>query len=126
MAKKMRRFYKANLEAVVWNPKTNSVLAEFIGGEIITSDNEVAETLEEMGYPEVALDAESPPDYMAPRGNNPDGDVLVIPGNYDETSALNKTKAAAALKKSTEGKKSAKVTKAGSKKSKRILKRRNK
>lgn len=93
-----RRFYRANLAAVVWDAERNRSMAEFIDGQFITTNKSVADKLLELGYPEVDLKTENPPDFIAPKGSSIDGDVPVIPASYGEGAALNKQKAAAALK----------------------------
>lgn len=61
-----RRFYRATLPTIVWNPKTNKALVEFVNGQVITEDEEVIKVLIGMGYPEVALDAVNPPEIIFP------------------------------------------------------------
>jgi hypothetical protein len=61
---KKRRFYRATLPTIVWNPKTDSPLAEFINGQFITDDEETIKVLQGIGYPEVALDAKYPPEII--------------------------------------------------------------
>lgn len=56
-----RKFYKANLASVVWDPAEGKPLARFERGSFTTEDESVAKILEDMGYPEVDLDAETPP-----------------------------------------------------------------
>lgn len=56
-----RKFYKANLPTVVWDPQNDRALAEFIEGQYVTKSERVAARLIELGYPEVELDAEVPP-----------------------------------------------------------------
>ena len=111
---KKRRFYKANLPAVIWDPKVNVALAEFINGEFTTMSNEVADILIRKGYPEVAIDAVDPPDFEVPRGDASRGDVQIMPPKYDEGAALNKQRSQAALAKTKlnkDGKKPAPVKK---------------
>jgi hypothetical protein len=111
---KERRFYKANLPAVIWDSKADASLVEFIKGEFITSNKEIADILIKKGYPEVAMDAIDPPDFEVPRGDASQGDVPIMSPKYNEGAALNKQKAQAALSKaktSKGGKKSALETK---------------
>lgn len=117
MAKK-RRFYRANLATVVWDAERNCQMAEFIDGQFITTNKTIADKLCDLGYPEVELEAENPPDFMAPKGSSIDGDVPIIPPAYGEGAALNKQKAAAALK--AEGAKSKEKPKS----TRKIIKRR--
>jgi len=75
------RFYKSNLPMIVWDPDTNSALADFSEGHFTTEDPKVAEILRGKGYPEIPLDLESPPDIIV---NQPtrvlkDQKNLVIP-----------------------------------------------
>jgi hypothetical protein len=118
---KKRRFYKANLPAVIWDPKADTSMAEFIDGEFITTSSEVADILIKKGYPEVAIDAVDPPDFEVPRGDALRDDVPVMPPKYDEGAALNKQRSQAALAKTKSNKSSKKP--ALEKKSKNIKRR---
>lgn len=61
-----RRFYRATLPTIVWNPDEDKPLAEFVDGQFFTEDDEVAAKLTAMGYPEVSLDATHPPEIIFP------------------------------------------------------------
>ena len=56
-----RRFFRANLPNIVWNPELKKPLAEFRNGQFTTEDETVAEKLLEMGYVEIDVDATKPP-----------------------------------------------------------------
>jgi len=92
---KQWRFYRSNLETIVWNPKTNSPLADFSEGHFTTDDPEVADKLRELGYVEIALDAtEPPPDVMVKKPTilPDDFSVPIIRGN-NETAGDIRTEA---------------------------------
>jgi len=55
------RFYRSNLATIVWDPNLDKVLADFSTGTFITEDPKVAKKIRELGYPEIPLDATSPP-----------------------------------------------------------------
>jgi hypothetical protein len=77
--KKAWRFYRSNLALLVWNPTTESPLADFSSGHFTTDNPNVAEQLRSMGYPEVALDAEFPPDvYVEEKSPELKGDVPLM------------------------------------------------
>jgi hypothetical protein len=78
---KKRRFYRATLPTIVWNPKTDSPLAEFINGQFITDDEKIVKVLQAMGYPEVALDAKYPPEiiYKPVPIDTPDVNLKTLP-----------------------------------------------
>ncbi len=59
-----RRFYRATLPTIVWNPEKDKPLAEFVDGQYYTEDEEIANKLIAMGYPEVSLDATQPPEII--------------------------------------------------------------
>ena len=98
-----RRFYRANLPTVVWDKDKNKALVEFVKGEFITGSERVANILIEKGYPEVGLDDVDPPDFQVKKGRSVDGDVRIMPPKYNESAALNKQLAQAALKRSAPG-----------------------
>lgn len=58
---KKRKFYRATLPTIVWNPQAGRAMAEFVNGQFETEDDKVAEYLKGMGYPEVKPDATEPP-----------------------------------------------------------------
>lgn len=59
-----RRFYRATLPTIVWNPEKDKPLAEFRDGQYYTEDEEIAKKLIAMGYPEVSLEATQPPEII--------------------------------------------------------------
>jgi hypothetical protein len=88
---KQWRFYRSNLSTIVWNPDKENVLADFSQGHFTTDDEKVALKLRSLGYPEIALDAESPPDIVV---NQPtmviEGDVPIIHPMEDERNVEKK------------------------------------
>jgi len=84
-----RRFFRATLPTIVWNPKEDRALAEFVNGQFTTEDEEVAETLLSLGYPEIGLDDEAPP-MIIPAPVKEIGDVPIMPGQMTEQSAAKK------------------------------------
>jgi hypothetical protein len=60
-----RRFYRATLATIVWDPDKDKPLAEFVDGQFYTEDDAVAEKLIAAGYPEVSLEATTPPEIIA-------------------------------------------------------------
>lgn len=92
MSKKRRRkFYRATLASIVWNPKTNKPLAEFVNGVFYTRDDEVAEILLSKGYPEVPLDSKRPPMIVADAVPET-GDVKIMSPQMTEESMAAKIK----------------------------------
>lgn len=89
------RFYRSNLASVVWDKRADAPLAEFIQGEFITDSPHVAQTLLDMGYPRVSLDATEPPNILYEKGEVIDGDVRVLSPGINEQVTLNKEKLAA-------------------------------
>ena len=88
MGKKWR-FYRALLPTIVWNPKTDSPLAEFVNGQFTTEDEDVAKVLAGMGYPEVSLDAKYPPEIIPEPVpiDTPDVDLKSLPKTEDQARA---------------------------------------
>ncbi len=78
---KKRRFYRAMLATIVWNPKTDAPLAEFVNGQFVTDDEAIINVLIGMGYPEVALDAKYPPEIIPQPVpiNTPDVNLRTLP-----------------------------------------------
>ena len=64
------RFYRSNLASIVWDPENNAPLAEFIKGQFYTEDSTVANKLIALGYPQVSLDAETPPQILFEKGKS--------------------------------------------------------
>jgi hypothetical protein len=73
-----RKFYRANLPTIVWNPELKKPLAKFEKGQFVTEDDEVAKKLIEIGYPEVELDASRPPAIPDPPIQGKDADVRLM------------------------------------------------
>jgi hypothetical protein len=86
-----RRFYRATLPTIVWDPNENKALAKFINGTFTTEDEDVAEILLSKGYPEVGLDQESPP-MIIPAPVEDIGDVRIMPAQMTEDSMAKKIK----------------------------------
>ena len=63
---KERRFYRANLPKIVWDPEKKRAMARFDEGDFTTSDPRVIAKLVAIGYPEVSLDATTPPEIVTP------------------------------------------------------------
>jgi hypothetical protein len=119
---KKRRFYRALLPTVVWNPKTDTPLAEFANGQFITDDDEVSKVLIGMGYPEVALDAKYPPEIIPEPVpiDTPDVNLKTLPKTEQQEAVRAKRPAATGL----EGDKS--KTDSEPSPTKRVIKRRKK
>lgn len=82
MTTKARRFYRSNLETIVWDPDNNKPLADFGKGHFTTEDPRVAQRLVELGYPEIPLDAKRPPDILVNKPTHViEGDVPVMGQN---------------------------------------------
>jgi hypothetical protein len=84
---KKRKFYRATLPTIVWNPKAGRALAEFVNGQFETEDDEVADTLKGMGYPEVKPDATEPPMLIPDPVPIKQPDVKVMAPNVTEKVA---------------------------------------
>lgn len=90
------RFYRSNLATIVWDPKNNRPLCEFVDAQVITDEERVINKLRELGYPEVDMDAVVPPPIpeVVQIGESPDVPIL-SPGVTEET-ALKRAKLEAA------------------------------
>jgi hypothetical protein len=77
-----KRYYRSNLETIVWDAENNRVLADFGEGHFTTDDVRTQKILEGFGYVQIPLDAAEPPDIIV---NKPTtevkGDVPVMRGN---------------------------------------------
>jgi hypothetical protein len=89
---KLFRFYRSNLATVVWNPEKDKPLATFVKGQFYTKDPVVAQKLTEMGYPQVSLDANTPPDILFEKGEILEGNVPIMPKGMNEEAVLAKQK----------------------------------
>ena len=69
------RFYRSNLSTKMWDKEKNRLLADVSDGTFTTDDPRVANMLKREGYPEIPLDADTPPDIIV---NQP---TVVIEGN---------------------------------------------
>ncbi len=119
---KPRKFYKAKLPGVVWDLENDKVLARFERGQHTTEDERTAEILRDMGYPEVALDAETPPILPdPPLQPKESSDVRILGKQVTEETVLSKEKREAKLKAEKEP-----TTKKATTKKERKLKRRGK
>lgn len=82
MAKKeitKRRFYRSNLETIVWDPDEDKPMADFSKGHFTTDDKRVADYLEALGYVEIPLDAQEPPNIIVQKPTHViDGNVPVM------------------------------------------------
>lgn len=96
---KLRRFYRSNLPTIVWDPKHNRALCEFVDGQFYTEDPEVASILTDKGYPEVALDQTTPPDIMFPKGQSLEGNVPIMGKGITEEVMLEREKRTAEQKR---------------------------
>lgn len=94
---KVFRFYRSNLASVVWDPDKDKALCEFIKGQYYTEDPVVADKLRNLGYPEVPLDANTPPDILYAKGKSlADGEhAQALPPGLTEEAALQKEQLAA-------------------------------
>ncbi|RLC88908.1 MAG: hypothetical protein DRJ03_01315 [Chloroflexi bacterium] len=61
-----RKFYRANLPTVVWDAGNDRALAEFVNGQFVTRDQDVAKKLLGLGYVEVDISADAPPPLPDP------------------------------------------------------------
>lgn len=82
--KQKRRFYRAKLPMIVWDPRHNRALCSFEKGHVITDDDYTIERLEEIGYPEVALDATHPPEIVEPIQPAKQPDAKPVPAGLSE------------------------------------------
>lgn len=83
--KKAYRFFRSHLSTKVWDKDNNRLLADFSTGTFTTEDPRVAKILQGMGYPQVPLDLESPPDIIVEQPNMAiEGDVPVLGVNVNE------------------------------------------
>jgi len=67
---KLYRFYRSNLATIVWNPEKNKALCEFVDGQYYTEDAQVAQKLADLGYPQIPLDLDEPPDVFFQKGKS--------------------------------------------------------
>lgn len=85
---KKRKFYRATLPTIVWDPVNKKALAEFVNGQFITEDEDVAELLKDRGYPEVKLDVENPPELIPDPVPIVSPDVKILPSGLTEKAAV--------------------------------------
>ena len=85
--KNKRRFYRAKLPMVVWDPRHDCALCDFVEGHIITDDEYTIKRLLEIGYPEIALDAERPPEIVEPIQAAGMPDIRPLPAGMTEKGA---------------------------------------
>lgn len=93
-----RRFYNPpnlGLGRVVWDPKGQRTLVEFIDNQCYVDKDSVAEKLLELGYLEVPMDSEAPP--YVPDPPVVDVNVKVLPKGANEEWELAKQKREALL-----------------------------
>ena len=64
--KEKKRFWQTRLPTIVWDGTNDRQLCEFEDGVLITDDERVIKVLDEMGYREIAMDAEVPPTLPEP------------------------------------------------------------
>jgi hypothetical protein len=77
--KKAYRFFRSHLSTKVWDPEKNKLMADFSQGTFTTEDPNVAKVLKDMGYPQIPLDSETPPDIIVQQPNMViEGDVPVL------------------------------------------------
>lgn len=82
-----RKFYRGTLPTVVWDPSAGAPLAEFIKGQFITVDEDIADALVRLGYKEVSLVARKPPETLHQPVKDV-GDVRIMPGGMSEKVEL--------------------------------------
>jgi len=85
--KVQRRFYRAKLPMVVWDPRNDCPLCDFTKGHIITDDEYTIKRLLEIGYPEIALDAVRPPEIVEPIQPAGMPDIRPLPAGLTEKGA---------------------------------------
>lgn len=83
-----RRFFRAKLPMVVWDPRNDSPLCDFSEGHIITDDKYTIKRLLEIGYPEIELDAVRPPEIVEPIQPEKMPDVRPLPAGLKEKGAV--------------------------------------
>lgn len=86
------RFYRSNLESVIWDAENDCPLAKFVNGEFITTDAGIAKKLEALGYPRVGINDAEPPDILYKKGDTITEDIKILPNALGETAALNREK----------------------------------
>jgi len=92
---KLFRFYRSNLASIVWDKEAEKPLVEFVNGQFYTEDETIAEKLIALGYLEVPLDLETPPEVFFKRGRalKEGENAPLMPKNMNEEVALQKEKA---------------------------------
>ena len=105
---KLRRFYRGKGETMVWDPENECVLVDFLEQEVkgtfTTDDPRTQKILDDLGYIEVGLDQQYPPELPPdPLQEGEMADVKPLPAGVTEEVVLAKQKAQAkreaALKK---------------------------
>lgn len=59
-----KKFYRSQLATIVWDSQNDKILADFKKGYFVTEDNRTARILSELGYPEVEIDSQIPPEII--------------------------------------------------------------
>lgn len=61
----MKKFFRSKLATIVWDSANNCILADFKMGYFTTSDKRKIKILKELGYPEVEIESEAPPEGLS-------------------------------------------------------------
>jgi len=83
----MVHFYRGKNPTIVWDKRKDQPLVDFSKGHVFTSDPFTIEVLREIGYIEIPLDANKPPEIIEPI--QPEGmpDVRSLPRGMTEKAA---------------------------------------
>jgi len=80
-------FWRGKMPTIVWDKRKDRSLVDFSKGHIFTSDPYTIEVLREIGYIEIPLDAERPPDIIEPIQPAGMPDVKSLPRGLTEKAA---------------------------------------
>lgn len=99
-AVKKVRFFRSDLETIVWDEDKNKRVIFDEKNQFATSDPYLIAKLTRFGYPQVPLDAEAPPPIPI-RPVEEIGDIRILPRGASEQTELQKHRRETLLKEDT-------------------------
>jgi len=87
MASKKKRFWRGKLATTVWDARNDAPLCDFAEGHFTTDDEYTIGVLKKIGYIEIALDAQRPPDIIEPIQPEGTPDIRPLPAGLSEKGA---------------------------------------
>lgn len=82
-----KKFFRSKLATIVWDSANDCILADFKKGYFTTSDKQKIKILKELGYPEVEIESEAPPEGLEVREKitfENDSPIVTLESNADK------------------------------------------